>query len=449
MTRSFRSSGLKYALPLLLAAVALAGPPAAAAPEAGPFTEESKLDKDQAGFYRLRIGKIDVTALSDGTGGFFVLNVLAKPKRAEAEELMAKSWVKQPVDTSINAFLIKLPDHTILVDTGTGDLLGPKLAKVPDSRACLRREARGRHRHPGHAHPSRSHRRSHDRRQDGLPERHRPREQERTRFLDEQGHLRELSRADQRFLPASGTDGRSLCDRRPCEDFRRCDRALSGNTYASGIRPHAGPHLLRSRRRRGKARLYGRHDPRPRRPVRRSGHHDRVRRRPEAGGGDEKEGVRRCSPERLLRRAGPHVLSGHRQAPGGGRRLPLASDPLRQRREEALTPQRHQDGSIRDLQDNALAVVENRSFDRFGVRAHRAALHLHPDRVRSAPDEAGLRARASRSKAARCAVAAPAPSRQAQLCGAAPAAVLFPGYGENEDQSGHDGSSSNEAERRG
>jgi hypothetical protein len=99
MTRSFRSSGLKCALPLLLAAVALAGPAAAADPEAGPFTEESKLDKAQAGFYRLRIGKIDVTALSDGTGGFFVLNVLAKPKRAEAEELMAKSWVKQPVDT--------------------------------------------------------------------------------------------------------------------------------------------------------------------------------------------------------------------------------------------------------------------------------------------------------------------------------------------------------------
>src|SRR6266404_8747405 len=123
---------VKYGLlPLLTALVAATS--AWAEPADRPFTEESKLDSSQAGFYRLRIGKIDVTALSDGTGGFFVLNVLAKPKRAEAEELMAKSWVKQPVDTSINAFLIKLPDHTILVDTGTGDLLGPKLAKVPDS----------------------------------------------------------------------------------------------------------------------------------------------------------------------------------------------------------------------------------------------------------------------------------------------------------------------------
>jgi glyoxylase-like metal-dependent hydrolase (beta-lactamase superfamily II) len=134
VTRSFRSSGLKYALPLF-AALAAAGPAgtAAAGPEAGPFTEESKLDKAQTGFYRLRIGKIDVTALSDGSGGFFVLNVLAKPKKAEAEKLMARSWVKQPVDASVNAFLIKLSGHIILVDAGSGDLLGPKLAKLPKS----------------------------------------------------------------------------------------------------------------------------------------------------------------------------------------------------------------------------------------------------------------------------------------------------------------------------
>src|SRR5712672_3274738 len=123
---------MKYALlPLLMALVAATF--AKGEPTGRAFTEESKIDNSQAGFYRLKIGKIDVTSLSDGTGGFFVLDKLAKPKRAEAEKLMAKSWVKQPVDTSVNAFLIKLPGHTILVDTGTGDLLGPKFAKVPDS----------------------------------------------------------------------------------------------------------------------------------------------------------------------------------------------------------------------------------------------------------------------------------------------------------------------------
>jgi glyoxylase-like metal-dependent hydrolase (beta-lactamase superfamily II) len=46
---------------------------------------------------------------------------------------MAKSWVKQPVPASVNAFMIKLPAHTILVDAGTSDLFGPTLAKIPDN----------------------------------------------------------------------------------------------------------------------------------------------------------------------------------------------------------------------------------------------------------------------------------------------------------------------------
>jgi len=130
LTRRFRSSGSKHAFALLLVASAVAPAPAA---EDAPFTKESILESPQSGFYRLKIGKIEVTAVSDGTGGFFVLNALAKSKRDEAEKLMAKSWVKQPVEASVNAFLIKLPGHVILVDAGSGDLLGPKLAKIPDS----------------------------------------------------------------------------------------------------------------------------------------------------------------------------------------------------------------------------------------------------------------------------------------------------------------------------
>jgi glyoxylase-like metal-dependent hydrolase (beta-lactamase superfamily II) len=123
---------VKYALlPLLTALVAATF--AGAEPTDRPFTAESRLDSSQAGFYRLKIGKIDVTSLSDGTGGFFILDRLAKPKRAAAEKLMAKSWVKQPVDASVNAFLIKLSGPIILVDAGSGDLLGPKLAKLPES----------------------------------------------------------------------------------------------------------------------------------------------------------------------------------------------------------------------------------------------------------------------------------------------------------------------------
>jgi len=99
--------------------------------EAQQLTAESKLDKLQAGFYRMKIGTIEVIALSDGTAGFEVLEMLSKPK--EAEKLLAKAYVKSPVDASVNAFLIQLGQRQILVDTGSGELLGPKMNKLPVS----------------------------------------------------------------------------------------------------------------------------------------------------------------------------------------------------------------------------------------------------------------------------------------------------------------------------
>jgi hypothetical protein len=50
--------------------------------EGQQLTAESKLDKVQAGFYRMKVGAIDVIALSDGTAGFEVVEMLSKPKEA-------------------------------------------------------------------------------------------------------------------------------------------------------------------------------------------------------------------------------------------------------------------------------------------------------------------------------------------------------------------------------
>ncbi len=225
---------VKYGLLPLLTAL-LAGTSAWAEPADRPFTEESKLDSSQAGFYRLKIGKIDVTSLSDGTGGFFVLNKLAKPKRAEAEKLMAKSWVKQPVDTSVNAFLIKLPGHTILVDTGTGDLLGPKLAKVPDSLRASGVKPEDvtdilvTHIHPDHT--------------GGLtiggtmvfPNATVHVNKRELDFWTDKATGENYPEPTKGFYKQVEPTGRSLRGRRPGEDFRRCDRALSGTTYAGPL----------------------------------------------------------------------------------------------------------------------------------------------------------------------------------------------------------------------
>ncbi len=124
MIRRIRSSALKYARPLLLEAVA-ATAAAAADPADGPFTEESKLENAQAGFHRLKIGKIEVTALSDGTAGFFVLNVLAEPTRAEAENLDGpnRGSSSRLMRRSMPSLIRPSLAATVLVDAGTGGLV--------------------------------------------------------------------------------------------------------------------------------------------------------------------------------------------------------------------------------------------------------------------------------------------------------------------------------------
>ncbi|MEH2480151.1 glyoxylase-like metal-dependent hydrolase (beta-lactamase superfamily II) [Nitrobacteraceae bacterium AZCC 2146] len=121
----FRSAFLKPIFLLTLGSVSFASLIAAAAPP------EPKLDKMQAGYYRLKLGKVDVIALSDGTLGFDAIKELSKP--AEAKKLLAKAYLIPPIDASVNAFLVQLDKRLILVDTGTGELFGPSLNKLTAS----------------------------------------------------------------------------------------------------------------------------------------------------------------------------------------------------------------------------------------------------------------------------------------------------------------------------
>src|SRR5260370_30644779 len=113
---------------LLISGLALSS-----AASAVTLTDESKLDKAQAGYFRFKVGSVDVTALSDGTLGWEPIEQLTNVKPGEAAKLLDKAYVKSPVEASMNAFLIQLGDRLILVDAGTGGLLGPKLFKLPSS----------------------------------------------------------------------------------------------------------------------------------------------------------------------------------------------------------------------------------------------------------------------------------------------------------------------------
>ncbi|MGP0175245.1 MBL fold metallo-hydrolase [Pseudomonas sp. NCHU5208] len=41
------------------------------------------------------------------------------------DKLLMRSFQRNPLETSINVYLVKLPGHTVLIDTGAGQLFGP------------------------------------------------------------------------------------------------------------------------------------------------------------------------------------------------------------------------------------------------------------------------------------------------------------------------------------
>jgi glyoxylase-like metal-dependent hydrolase (beta-lactamase superfamily II) len=95
------------------------------------------------GFYRMMLGRFEVTALLDGTHTFPIPTVLQRPRdgggpRAllsevrpgEAEGRLAQAFLALPFEGSINAFLINTGSRLVLVDAGAGDLYGACCGKL-------------------------------------------------------------------------------------------------------------------------------------------------------------------------------------------------------------------------------------------------------------------------------------------------------------------------------
>ena len=74
------------------------------------------------GFYRLRMGADEVTALLDGTHPFLADELLTHIDRTKVDSLLKADYLASPVQGSINAFLVKTPDRLVLIDTGAGPL---------------------------------------------------------------------------------------------------------------------------------------------------------------------------------------------------------------------------------------------------------------------------------------------------------------------------------------
>jgi len=82
------------------------------------------------GWYRMALGKFEITALSDGTLPAPVDQFLHDISPAREKELLERAYLKSPVETSVNGFLVNTGDRLILIDVGAGSFYGPTLGKL-------------------------------------------------------------------------------------------------------------------------------------------------------------------------------------------------------------------------------------------------------------------------------------------------------------------------------
>lgn len=87
--------------------------------------------KTQApGFYRMMLGDFEITALSDGTVDLPVDQLLTRTTPAKVNKTLAANFLKSPLETSVNGFLINTGSKLVLVDAGAAGLFGPTLGKL-------------------------------------------------------------------------------------------------------------------------------------------------------------------------------------------------------------------------------------------------------------------------------------------------------------------------------
>ena len=82
------------------------------------------------GYYRMMLGDVEVTALSDGTVGLHVEKLLQRTTPKKVESALAKWRLGLPLETSVNGYLVNTGSKLVLIDAGAGALFGPTLGKL-------------------------------------------------------------------------------------------------------------------------------------------------------------------------------------------------------------------------------------------------------------------------------------------------------------------------------
>jgi glyoxylase-like metal-dependent hydrolase (beta-lactamase superfamily II) len=89
------------------------------------------LVKTQApGYYRMMLGDFEVTALSDGTVKLPVGKLLGNTTPEKVASVLSQNFLQDPLETSVNGYLINTGSKLILIDTGAANLFGPTLGNL-------------------------------------------------------------------------------------------------------------------------------------------------------------------------------------------------------------------------------------------------------------------------------------------------------------------------------
>ncbi len=90
-------------------------------------------NKVQAGYYRMHLGDMEITALSDGTVPQNFKQLLLNARPGEVEQQLRQNFQADPAELSDNSYLIKTAGKLILIDAGTAGAYGPTLGHVTES----------------------------------------------------------------------------------------------------------------------------------------------------------------------------------------------------------------------------------------------------------------------------------------------------------------------------
>lgn len=90
--------------------------------------------KTQApGFHRIMLGDFEVTVLNDGTVNLPMHQLLTNTTPEKVQADLARSFLRSPLETSVNTFLVNTGSKLVMIDSGAGSLFGPTLGKLQAS----------------------------------------------------------------------------------------------------------------------------------------------------------------------------------------------------------------------------------------------------------------------------------------------------------------------------